>query len=102
MSIDSSYMLTPTPRAQTTAQAGPMRINTFRMPCGRPAQEHDIWVAQGTYRPDEDTNHPGGTDSRTATFQLINGVALYGGFPSGAGCGQAETPTYTIPSLAEI
>ena len=25
-------MLTPAPQAQTTAQAGPMRINTFRMP----------------------------------------------------------------------
>jgi uncharacterized delta-60 repeat protein len=46
---------------------------------------YDIWVAQGTYRPDRDTAHPGGTSSRTATFQLKNGVALYGGFPSGGG-----------------
>ena len=46
---------------------------------------HEIWVAQGTYRPDRDTNHPGGTGSRTATFQLKNDVAIYGGFPSGGG-----------------
>ena len=33
----------------------------------------EIWVQQGTYKP------TGGTD-RTATFQLINGVSIYGGF----------------------
>ncbi|MEL7122475.1 MAG: right-handed parallel beta-helix repeat-containing protein, partial [Bacteroidota bacterium] len=38
----------------------------------------DIWVAEGTYYPDE-----GGTatpDDRNSTFQLCNNVALYGGF----------------------
>jgi parallel beta-helix repeat protein len=42
-----------------------------------------IWVAQGTYRPDEDTNHPSGTGNREATFRLENGVEIFGGFPSG-------------------
>jgi uncharacterized delta-60 repeat protein len=46
---------------------------------------YEIWVAQGTYRPDKDTNHPGGTGLRTATFQLKNGVGIYGGFPTGGG-----------------
>ena len=32
-----------------------------------------IWVAEGTYKPTAQTD-------RTATFQLINGVAIYGGF----------------------
>jgi parallel beta-helix repeat protein len=45
----------------------------------------EIRVAQGTYRPDEDNAHPDGNDSRYMTFQLKNGVALYGGFPSGGG-----------------
>ena len=40
----------------------------------------DIWVAEGTYRPDENTANPGGTGSRSATFQLKNGVGIYGGF----------------------
>lgn len=38
----------------------------------------EIWVAAGTYYPDE-----GGTavdDARNSTFTLVNGVALYGGF----------------------
>ena len=44
---------------------------------------NEIWVAEGIYRPDEDTDHPSGTDDRTATFQLVNGVAIYGGFAGG-------------------
>ena len=42
----------------------------------------EIWVAKGIYRPSELTDP---CDPRTATFQLINGVAIYGGFPSGGG-----------------
>lgn len=39
-----------------------------------------IWVAAGTYRPDESALWPNGTDDRSATFQLINGKQAYGGF----------------------
>jgi uncharacterized repeat protein (TIGR01451 family) len=37
-----------------------------------------IWVAQGIYKPDT-----ADSDSRKATFQLKNGVAVYGGFENG-------------------
>jgi len=37
-----------------------------------------IWVAEGTYYP---TKEVGGTGSRYQTFQMINGVGIYGGFP---------------------
>ncbi len=37
----------------------------------------DIWVAEGTYKPDR------GTGDRTDTFQLLNGVAILGGFAGG-------------------
>lgn len=47
----------------------------------------DIRVAQGTYKPDEDSNHPAGTGDRQATFQLKNGVAIKGGY---AGLGEAD------------
>ena len=47
----------------------------------------EIRVAQGIYRPDEDTLHTDGTGDRTATFQLINGVTLKGGY---AGFGQPD------------
>ena len=45
-----------------------------------------IWVAAGAYLPDGGRTPPGGphvTGSlvRTATFQLITGVAIYVGFP---------------------
>ena len=36
-----------------------------------------IWVAAGTYTPSARTDPD---DRRSATFQLINGVAIYGGF----------------------
>jgi hypothetical protein len=38
-----------------------------------------IWVASGTYKPDYDMGAGTYTGNRTATFQLINGVAIYGG-----------------------
>ena len=44
-----------------------------------------IVVAEGTYRPDEDTNDPCGTGDRGARFLLTSGVAIYGGFPTGGG-----------------
>jgi len=40
----------------------------------------EIWVAEGTYKPDQNGAYPGGTGSRSATFSLKSGVAIYGGF----------------------
>ena len=51
-----------------------------------------IWVAQGAYQPDEDAENPSGTGDRTATFQLENGVAIYGGFPTGGGTWASRNP----------
>ena len=48
------------------------------------AEPVEIRVAEGTYRPDENSLHPSGTGHRQATFQLINGVGLKGGY-AGAG-----------------
>jgi hypothetical protein len=48
------------------------------------AQDGDvIWVAAGIYKPIQGGAPP--ADPRDATFQLKNGVALYGGFPQGGG-----------------
>jgi len=41
---------------------------------------NEIWVAEGTYKPDAKTANPDGTGNREATFQLINDVGVYGGF----------------------
>ena len=46
--------------------------------CAKPLV-NQVWVARGIYRPDED-------GERTATFNLLDGVAIYGGF-AGAGSG---------------
>ncbi|MGB2808012.1 MAG: right-handed parallel beta-helix repeat-containing protein, partial [Sedimentisphaerales bacterium] len=45
----------------------------------------EIRVAQGIYKPDEDSAHPNGNGSRTATFRLKNGVVITGGY---AGLGE--------------
>jgi len=50
-----------------------------------PTGGDQIWVAEGTYKPDANTANPDGTGDREAAFQLLNGVALYGGFPTGGG-----------------
>ncbi len=41
----------------------------------------EIWVAQGEYNPDR------GSEDRSARFQLVNNVTIYGGFPQGGGDG---------------
>jgi predicted outer membrane repeat protein len=43
----------------------------------------EIWVAQGTYHPDEGSGQS--NDVRTSTFALQNGVKIYGGYPNGGG-----------------
>jgi hypothetical protein len=40
-----------------------------------------IWVASGTYKPDQSGGQTAG--NRNATFQLKNGVEIYGGFAGG-------------------
>ncbi|MCH8151442.1 MAG: hypothetical protein IH830_03600 [Planctomycetes bacterium] len=51
-----------------------------------------VWVAAGTYHPDEcDACGLGGSDDRTATFNLINNVGIYGGFLGNAFPGGGET-----------
>ncbi|MHC4500848.1 MAG: right-handed parallel beta-helix repeat-containing protein, partial [Planctomycetota bacterium] len=40
----------------------------------------EIRVAEGIYTPDSNSADPNGSGDRTATFQLINGVAIKGGY----------------------
>jgi len=47
----------------------------------------EIRVAEGTYKPDAKSSNPGGSGNRTATFQLINRVAIKGGY---AGFGETD------------
>ncbi|MFC1738557.1 right-handed parallel beta-helix repeat-containing protein [Planctomycetota bacterium] len=42
----------------------------------------EIWVAEGTYKPDQTNAMPWGTDDREASFPIYNGVGIYGGFPN--------------------
>jgi hypothetical protein len=59
---------------------------------------NDIWMAEGVYTPDTNSAEPNGTGDRKATFQLISGVALYGGFSSGGSAWSDRDPNI-YPSI---
>ena len=59
----------------------------------------EIRVAEGIYKPDEDTDNPTGTGDREATFQLKNGVTLKGGY---AGYGQPDPDIRDIKTYETI
>ena len=40
----------------------------------------EIRIAGGTYYPDRDAAHPTGTADRNASFVLVSGVGIYGGY----------------------
>lgn len=61
------------------------------------AKPADIRVAQGVYTPDSNSAVPDGTGVRTATFQLINGVSIEGGY---AGFGESD-PDVRDPRVYE-
>ena len=57
----------------------------------------EVRVGQGLYLPDRDEANPDGTGDRQGTFQLVNGVAMRGGY---AGLGapdpdERDTALYT-------
>ena len=60
-------------RRATAAPPGPTPAPTCRPRSAIAVSGDEIWVAGGTYK-------PGASGARTATFQLRNGVAVYGGF----------------------
>jgi len=57
-----------------------------------PTSGDEIWVATGTYKPDQDEGSNVTAGDRNATFELINGVSLYGGFPIGGGTWEERDP----------
>ncbi|MCP4711629.1 MAG: hypothetical protein GY869_23675, partial [Planctomycetes bacterium] len=67
----------------TGADTGVSWINAFTKlqdALGPAIPGDEIWVAAGTYYPDEDANNPDGTGDRAAAFRMINDVGIYGGF----------------------
>jgi hypothetical protein len=62
------------------------------------ASGDQIWVAAGSYYPDEGTDQTAG--DRNATFLLKNGVALFGGFPSGGGGAEQRDVSSNVTTLS--
>ncbi|KPL23605.1 MAG: hypothetical protein AMJ75_05755 [Phycisphaerae bacterium SM1_79] len=63
------------------------------------AKPVEIHVAEGIYTPDSNSAVPNGSGDRTATFQLINGVTIKGGY---AGFGEADPNAHDIEAYETI
>jgi predicted outer membrane repeat protein len=59
----------------------------------------EIRVAQGTYVPDQNSVHPGGSGDRSATFRLINGVCIRGGY---AGYGEPDPDARDVDAYESV
>jgi hypothetical protein len=55
-----------------------------------------LWVAEGTYKPSVEV---GGSGSRYKTFQMINGVDIYGGFPNSGDPNLFDRDPNTFPAI---
>ncbi|MBE7171818.1 MAG: T9SS type A sorting domain-containing protein [Williamsia sp.] len=66
------------------------------------ASGDEVWVKQGVYKPSTlvDVNTSGGTEAREATFQIPNGVALYGGFTGSELTRDARNPAVNLTILS--
>ena len=59
----------------------------------------EIRVAQGTYVPDRSQASPGGTGDRAATFSMLSGVEILGGF---AGIGAPDPDARDVAGFPTI
>ena len=59
----------------------------------------EIHVAEGIYTPDSNSAEPSGSGDRTATFQLVNGVTINGGY---AGFGELDPNVRDIEAYETI
>ncbi|MBN2432020.1 MAG: hypothetical protein JXQ27_11110 [Acidobacteria bacterium] len=62
------------------AQALPFLQDALALAAAPGSGIKEIRVARGMYRPDRDGMNPGGTGLRSATFALVSGVAVRGGY----------------------
>ena len=56
-------------------------FNSLQDALANASSGEEIWVAQGTYYPDNGSAQT--ADDINSTFQLVEGVKVYGGFPTG-------------------
>jgi len=60
----------------------------------------EIWVAQGTYYPEKDINgNDNPANARTKTWQMVNGVTIYGGFENTGNPGIADRNWEIYPTI---
>ncbi|MGE0931764.1 T9SS type A sorting domain-containing protein [Peijinzhouia sedimentorum] len=75
-------------------------FNTLQEALDVATEGNEIWVATGTYYPEKDiTGNASPADIRTKTWQLKNGVTIYGGFNNTGNPGIADRDWETYPTI---
>ncbi len=59
----------------------------------RAGNETEIWVSRGVYQPDRSAAHPAGTGDRAASFSMVHGATIRGGF-----AGDEDPATFNLSS----
>ncbi len=70
----------PNTSGSQTGQSWPYAFHDLQDALAVAEAGDQIWVAQGTYYPDEDFDNPDGDNDLTKSFVLKDGVGIYGGF----------------------
>ncbi len=72
-------------------------FRTLQHAIGAACPDDEIWVAAGTYYPDEGGGQT--NNDRNAAFAMKNGVAIYGGFPNTSNPTMADRNWATNPTV---
>ena len=86
----------PSPTGCTWALAFPTLQDALTL--GTLVSGDQIWVADGTYYPDQGAGQT--NNARTSTFTLVNGVRIYGGFNGTEGSLAARNPAVNVTILS--
>lgn len=86
------YHVSPNGSATAPYDTWPTAANHLQDALALAISEDQIWIAEGTYKPDQGNAQT--PDDKTVSFTIPSGVSLYGGFPVDGGDGSFAARDY--------